>query len=194
MGAKPRLGVSRCLLGERVRYDGGHKLDRFIAETLAQFVEFVPVCPEAECGLGVPREAIHLVAEKGTFIFSPQAPQAAARKRRMSPFPRLVTVATRADHTERVLAWARARVAELERECLRGFILKSKSPSCGIELVPVYDERGELLGTGAGIFARMLVERFPGLPVTDERQLGDMALREGFLERIQLAGERPIRL
>ena len=115
MLTKIKLGISSCLLGEKVRYDGGHKLDRFITETLGQLVEFVPVCPEVECGLGVPREAMHLVA----------APDG----------PRLVTIRTQADYTERMLAWAQERLVELEHEDLCGFIFKSGSPSRQ-ELIP----------------------------------------------------------
>jgi uncharacterized protein YbgA (DUF1722 family)/uncharacterized protein YbbK (DUF523 family) len=161
---KIKLGISSCLLGEKVRYDGGHRLDRFITETLGQFVEFVPVCPEVECGLGIPREAMHLVA----------APEG----------PRLVTVRTQVDHTERLLAWARKRVVELEREDLCGFIFKSGSPSSGMERVKIYYGKGEPAKTGAGLFAREFMQHFPLLPVEDEGRLHDPALRENFLERL----------
>ncbi len=159
-----RLGISSCLLGERVRYDGGHKLDQFITETLGQFVEFVPVCPEAECGLGIPREAMHLVA----------APDG----------PRLVTIRTQVDYTERMLAWARKRVRELEREDLCGFIFKSGSPSSGMERVKIYHGKGEPARTGVGLFAREFMGHFPLVPVEDEGRLHDLALRENFLERL----------
>jgi uncharacterized protein YbbK (DUF523 family) len=109
MEAKIRLGVSTCLLGDKVRYDGGHRWDRFITDTLGKYVDFVPVCPEVECGLGVPREAMRLVGD-------PEA-------------PRLVTIHTNVDYTHRLLTWARQRVRELERENLCGFIFKSDSPS-----------------------------------------------------------------
>ena len=114
------LGISACLLGQEVRFDGGHQLDRFITDTLGRYVEFVPVCPEVECGLGVPREAMRLVGD-------PEA-------------PRLMTVRTKIDHTERMVKWARKRVQELEQEDLCGFIFKSKSPSSGMERVRVYRE------------------------------------------------------
>src|SRR5271166_6520273 len=104
MLTKIRLGISACLLGEKVRFDGGHKLDHFITETLGKFVEFVPVCPEVECGLGIPREAMHLVAA--------------------AEGPRFVTVRTQVDYTELMLAWARKRVLELEQKDLCGFIFK----------------------------------------------------------------------
>ncbi len=163
---KIRLGISACLLGEQVRFDGGHQLDRFITETLEQYVEFVPVCPEVECGLGVPREPMRLVG-------TPES-------------PRLLTVRTRIDHTERLVAWARKRVGELEQEGLCGFIFKSKSPSSGMERVKVYPESGQ--GTpvlrGVGLFARVFMEHFPLLPVEDEGRLHDPDLRENFIERL----------
>ncbi|HEY6018420.1 MAG TPA: DUF523 and DUF1722 domain-containing protein, partial [Candidatus Paceibacterota bacterium] len=164
MLTKIRLGISSCLLGEKVRYDGGHKLDHFITETLGKFVEFVPVCPEVECGLGIPREAMHLVA----------APDG----------PRLVTIRTQVDYTERLRAWAQKRVVELEREDFCGFIFKSGSPSSGMERVKIYYGKGEPAKTGVGLFAREFIQHFPLLPVEDEGRLHDPALRENFLERL----------
>src|SRR5512139_2340193 len=133
MEDKIRLGISACLLRQNVRYDGGHKLDRYLTDTLGQYVEFVPVCPEVECGLGVPREAMRLVGD-------PEA-------------PRLVTVRTKVDLTERMKTWARKRVVELEQKDLRGFIFKSKSPSSGMERVRVYNEaaRGAKVTRGVGM-------------------------------------------
>jgi uncharacterized protein YbgA (DUF1722 family)/uncharacterized protein YbbK (DUF523 family) len=164
MLTKIKLGISSCLLGEKVRYDGGHKLDHFIIGTLGKFVEFVPVCPEVECGLGVPREAMHLVS-------SPEG-------------PRLVTIRTQVDYTERMLAWAQKRVVELEQEDLCGFIFKSGSPSSGMERVKIYYGKGEPARTGVGMFARELMQHFPLLPVEDEGRLHDPDLRENFLERL----------
>ena len=164
MLTKIRLGISACLLGEKVRFDGGHKLDRFITETLGKFVEFVPVCPEVECGLGIPREAMHLVA----------APEG----------PRLVTVRTQVDYTELMLAWARKRVVELEQEDLCGFIFKSDSPSSGMERVKIYSGKGGPAKTGVGMFAREFMQHFPLLPVEEEGRLHDPGLRENFLERL----------
>jgi len=164
MLTKIRLGISSCLLGEKVRFDGGHKLDRFITETLGKFVEFVPVCPEVECGLGIPREAIHLAA----------APDG----------PRLVTVRTGVDHTERMRAWARKRVVELEQEDLCGFIFKSDSPSSGMERVKIYSAKGMADKTGVGLFAQEFMQHFPLLPVEEEGRLHDPGLRENFLESL----------
>ena len=164
MTDKIRLGISTCLLGEPVRYDGGHKWDRFLTDTLGNYVDFVPVCPEVECGLTIPREAMHLVGDPAN--------------------PRLVTVRSGVDHTERMLNWARRRVAELEQEDLCGFIFKSKSPSSGMERVKVYGPSGSAANTGVGLFARAFMEHFPLLPVEEEGRLHDPRLRENFIEAI----------
>jgi uncharacterized protein YbgA (DUF1722 family)/uncharacterized protein YbbK (DUF523 family) len=161
---KIRLGVSTCLLGEKVRYDGGHKLDHFLTDTLGQYVDYVPVCPEVECGFGIPREPFRLVGD-------PQD-------------PRLVTTRTNQDHTERMAQWAWKRVEELEKEGLCGYIFKSGSPSSGMERVKVYDSNGVPRKVGVGIFARVFMEHFPLLPVEDEGRLNDRELRENFIERI----------
>jgi uncharacterized protein YbgA (DUF1722 family)/uncharacterized protein YbbK (DUF523 family) len=161
---KIRLGISTCLLGENVRYDGGHKRDRFIIETLGQFVEFVPVCPEVECGLPVPRESMHLAGD-------PQS-------------PRLVTTRSKIDHTERMVHWARKRVGELERENLCGFVFKSNSPSSGMERVKIYNEHGIAQKTGVGMFARAFMDHFPLIPVEEDGRLHDIRLRENFIELI----------
>ncbi|MCL5807847.1 MAG: DUF523 and DUF1722 domain-containing protein [Deltaproteobacteria bacterium] len=159
-----RLGISRCLLGENVRYDGGHALDRFLRDTLGKYVEYVPVCPEVECGFGIPRESLRLLG-------NPQK-------------PRLVTSRTGVDHTDRMEAWAHRRVTELERENLCGFTFKSDSPSSGMERVKVYDDKGIPKKTGTGIFARIFREHFPLIPVEEEGRLHDPTLRENFIERI----------
>lgn len=159
-----RVGVSACLLGEPVRYDGGHKRDPYIVETLGKFFEFVPVCPEVECGLGVPREPMRLEGDPGA--------------------PRLVTIKTRVDLTERMRQWALGRVAELADEDLCGYIFKSKSPSSGMARVKVYNDKGVPSPHGTGLFARAFMDRFPRIPVEDEGRLHDAALRENFIERI----------
>ncbi len=164
MEKKIRLGISACLRGENVRYDGGHKLDRFLTDTLGQYVEYVPVCPEVECGLPVPRESMHLEG-------NPES-------------PRLVTSKTKQDITERMLSWAKRRVVELEKEGLCGFIFKSDSPSSGMERVRVYDEKGMPIKKGVGMFARIFMEHFPLLPVEEEGRLHDPRLRDNFVERI----------
>ncbi len=161
---KIRLGISRCLLGENVRYNGGHALDRYLRDTLGKYVEYVPVCPEVECGFGIPRETLRLLGD--------------------SKKPRLVTSRTGVDHTDRMEAWAHKRVAELGTETLCGFIFKSDSPSSGMERVKVYDDKGVPRKIGVGVFARIFMERFPLTPVEEEGRLHDPVLRENFIERI----------
>ncbi|MBW1788307.1 MAG: DUF523 and DUF1722 domain-containing protein [Deltaproteobacteria bacterium] len=164
MEERIKLGVSKCLIGENVRYDGGHKLDRFIRDTLGQYVDFAPVCPEAECGLGIPREVMQLEGD-------PESPS-------------LMTIQTRRDLTARMVPWARRRVRRLEAENLNGFIFKSRSPSCGMERVKVFNEKGVPTNSGMGIFARIFKGHFPLLPVEDEGRLHDPRLRENFIEAI----------
>lgn len=164
MADRIRVGISACLLGHTVRYDGGHKLDRYIRDTLGKYLEFVPVCPEVECGLGVPREAMRLVGD-------PES-------------PRLVTVRSGRDVTEQMLKWAKHRLEELQEEELCGFIFKSGSPSSGMERVKVYSPGGMPSLKGRGLFARAFMERFPLLPVEEDGRLHDPKLRENFVERI----------
>ncbi len=161
---KPRLGISTCLLGERVRYDGGHKRDRFLTDTFGKFVEWVPVCPEVECGLPIPRESMHLEGD-------PDA-------------PRLVTSRTGIDLTKQMRDWAAKRVRELETENLSGFIFKANSPSSGMERVKVFDEKGMPHKVGSGLFARAFMDHFPLLPVEEEGRLHDPLLRENFIESV----------
>ncbi len=161
---KIRLGISSCLLGEPVRYDGGNRLDRFLVETLGQYVEYIPVCPEVECGLSVPREPMRLEGNPNS--------------------PRLVTSRTRQDLTDRMVQWSRRRVIELESEDLWGFIFKSNSPRSGMEHIRVYNQKGRAVKKGVGMFARIFMERFALLPVEDEGCLHDPNLRENFIERI----------
>ena len=151
-------------MGENVRYDAGHKLDRFLVNTLGQSVEWVPVCPEVECGLPVPREAMRLVGEPGA--------------------PRLVTIKSGEDYTGRMRVWARERLQQLSEVELHGFVFKKDSPSSGRFRVKVYDENGIPGRTGVGIFAAALVERFPLLPTEEEGRLHDMHLRENFIDRV----------
>ncbi|MBS3763889.1 MAG: DUF1722 domain-containing protein [Planctomycetes bacterium] len=161
---KPRIGISSCLLGEPVRYNGQHQRDRFLTDTVGQFVEWVPVCPEVECGLSVPREAMRLVGDPDD--------------------PRLVTSRTGRDMTEKMVTFARERVQELEDENLCGFIFKSKSPSSGMERVKVYDENGVPQSVGVGMFAREFMDHFPLVPVEEDGRLHDSKLREKFFENI----------
>jgi uncharacterized protein YbgA (DUF1722 family)/uncharacterized protein YbbK (DUF523 family) len=164
MEGKIRLGISACLLGEQVRYDGGHKLDRFLVQTLGRYVDYVPVCPEVEIGLPTPREALRLVGD--------------------SAAPRLVFARSGGDVTERMVGWARKRVRELEKEELCGFIFKGRSPSSGMARVKLYDSKGVPHKEGIGIFAGVFMEHFPLLPVEEEGRLHDPKLRENFIENI----------
>jgi uncharacterized protein YbgA (DUF1722 family)/uncharacterized protein YbbK (DUF523 family) len=161
---KIRLGVSACLLGEAVRYDGGHKRDAFLTETLAPFVEWVPVCPELELGLGVPRDTLRLVGDGRA--------------------PRLVVERTGEDLSDRMQRFARHRLEALAALELDGYVLKRASPSCGLFRVRVYGPAGAPGATGRGLFASALVERFPALPVEEEGRLNDPAIRENFIERV----------
>jgi uncharacterized protein YbgA (DUF1722 family)/uncharacterized protein YbbK (DUF523 family) len=159
-----RLGISTCLLGEKVRYDGGHKRDPFLIDELGRYVQWVPVCPEVEMGLSIPREAMHLVGDPDS--------------------PRLVTIKTGVDYTERMLSWASQRLEELAREELHGFVFKSNSPSSGLLRVKVYNDKGVPQRTGTGLFARAFTRRFPLLPVEEEGRLHDWRLRENFIDRV----------
>jgi len=155
--------VSSCLLGEKVRYDGGHKLDHYVTDVLGRFFSFVPVCPEVECGMSVPREAMRLEGDPAS--------------------PRLVTHQTRLDKTEQMLDFCRQKVTALEAEELCGFIFKKNSPSSGLFRVKVYGG-GRPARSGSGLFAAAVVRHFPHLPVEEEGRLNDPAIRENFLERV----------
>jgi uncharacterized protein YbgA (DUF1722 family)/uncharacterized protein YbbK (DUF523 family) len=159
-----RILVSSCLLGEKVRYDGGHKRDPFLVETLGRFVEFVPVCPEAECGLPTPREAMRLEGDPTG--------------------PRLVTSKTGVDHTGKMQGWIRGKLQDLEGLDLCGYICKKDSPSSGMERVKVYGETGIPAKVGSGMFTKAFMDRFPLIPVEEEGRLQDPVLREMFVERV----------
>lgn len=162
---KIKLGISACLLGEKVRYDGGHKLDSFLKDSLGKYVEYVPVCPEVECGLGVPRKSMRLEGEPDSL--------------------RLIITETGQDVTKRMVNWAQKRMIQLEKEDIRGFIFKSDSPSCGIKRVKVYNERCMPVDAGVGIFAKIFMKHFPFLPVQDEESLHDSGLRGNFIAKLQ---------
>jgi uncharacterized protein YbgA (DUF1722 family)/uncharacterized protein YbbK (DUF523 family) len=164
MEERIKLGVSACLLGQQVRYNGGHSRDPFITDTLSQYVEFFPICPEVECGLPVPREAMRLVGDPECL--------------------RLITSNTKQDNTERMLKWCSQRVRELEELDLYGFIFKKGSPSSGMERVKVYSDQGMPSNRGIGMFARTFMEHFPLLPVEEDGRLHDPKLRENFIEAI----------
>jgi uncharacterized protein YbbK (DUF523 family) len=161
---RPRLGISACLLGEKVRFDGGHKRDPFLADILAAEVEWVRVCPEVEVGMGTPRETLHLV--------------------RVHDRVRMVTTRTGVDHTSAMHAWARQRIESLAMEELSGYVLKKGSPSCGIQGVTIYDAAGTPADEGRGLFAEALVRAFPDLPIEDEERLRDPGISHDFVKRV----------
>jgi uncharacterized protein YbbK (DUF523 family) len=159
-----KIGISSCLLGEIVRYDGRNKRDDYIADTLGRFFQWVPICPEVGYGLPVPREAMHLVGNPIS--------------------PRLVTIQTGIDHTEGMKKWAEERLNKLEQEGICGFIFKSKSPSSGLQDVEIYTESGAPGKKGVGIFAAAFMKRFPSVPVVDDDGLNNQVLRENFIEQV----------
>ena len=159
-----RIGVSSCLLGQEVRYNGGHKRDAFLVETFGRYVEWITVCPEVELGMGTPREPVRL-ARQGEDI-------------------RMLGTTSQVDHTVAMRAFARRRVAELAAEDLCGYVLKKDSPSCGMDRVRVYGAGGMPARSGRGLFAEALMQRYPTLPVEEEGRLCDPRLRENFVERV----------
>lgn len=159
-----RIGISSCLLGEKVRFDGGHKRDAFIADILGKNFTWLPVCPEIEIGLGAPRETLRL---EGT-----------------PDNPRLIAPSSHNDLTESMLHYAGNRVRDLLELNLHGYILKKNSPSCGLERVRVYNPKGSPLPNGRGLFAKALIDHCPLLPVVEEVHLQDMRWRENFIERV----------
>ncbi len=163
-GEPIRVGVSSCLLGNQVRFDGGHKRDAFLVESVGRYVEWVPVCPEVEVGMEIPRPTLRLQQGSGDV--------------------RLVVPSTGKDYSTAMRAYASKRVAALAEEALCGFILKKNSPSCGMERVKVYAKDAVLSRSGVGLFAQALMQRFPNLPVEEEGRLNDPRLRENFVERV----------
>lgn len=163
-GLKPKVGISACLLGQKVRYDGGHKRDFYLTEIFGRFVDWVPVCPEVELGMGVPRETVRLV---GT-----------AKRVRM------IAEKSRKDWTLAMRHFAALRTSELAPVKLSGYIFKKNSPSCGIEKVRVYSSSGMPARDGRGLFAAAVMSRFPLMPVEEEGRLNDPALRENYIERV----------
>ena len=164
MNKRPIIGVSACLLGREVRFDGGHKRQRYITDTLAKHFDLQAVCPEVELGLGVPRPTLQL-------------------RRATEETSRLVNPRSGEDLTLPMQQFAAGRVANLGT--LDGFILKKDSPSCGLHRVPVVvNDSGYRERNGIGLFAQALTEAWPLLPVEEEGRLNDAAIRENFFERL----------
>ena len=163
---KIRVGISACLLGEPVRYDGGHKRNAVLISALSDVVEWVPVCPEAGCGLPVPREMMRLQGDPTN--------------------PRLIVIETGQDETDRLLDWAGRKLQELADLGIRGFCFKARSPSCGVRDTNIFDEEGKVIfDCSTGLVARAFLDRFPHLPVEDEGRLQDKDSRERFIRRIR---------
>ncbi len=158
------VGISSCLLGQQVRWDGGHKRDRYLTDILGEYFRFVPVCPELEVGMGVPRESVRLVGDIDA--------------------PRMVGNKTGEDWTERMNSYSEKRIEDSDVKRVYGFILKKDSPSCGMQRVRVYTETGMPERKGVGLFARKLLERYPYLPIEEEGRLNDMPIRENFIVRV----------
>ncbi|MFA5323808.1 MAG: DUF523 domain-containing protein [Smithella sp.] len=161
---KIKVGISACLLGKKVRYDGEQKLDPLIKDFLGKYFEYIPVCPEVECGLGIPRNPMRLEGH--------------------SDSPLLIVTETRKDITKRMATWTQKRVIRLEQENLCGFIFKSNSPSCGLTKVNVFNKDSVPEKIGVGIFASIFINHFPSLPVEDEMRLHDPDLCENFIKRV----------
>jgi len=159
-----RLGISRCLLGEPVRYDGGHKRDQFLVDILGKHVEWVPVCPEVEAGFGTPREAMRLFDDLAA--------------------PSLITIRTGNDNTNVMRRYAKTRLQDLRSLNLSGYVFKKHSPSCGAQRVRVYSREGHGIGNGKGLFANAFQQMFPLIPIEEEDRLQDERLRENFIERV----------
>jgi uncharacterized protein YbgA (DUF1722 family)/uncharacterized protein YbbK (DUF523 family) len=165
--ARLKVGISACLLGQEVRFDGGHKRDSFLTDILGPCVEWVAICPEVEMGLGTPRETLRLVRTPGAGL-------------------RMITTRTAVDHTDGMNRWANRRLEALARDepDLCGYVLKNDSPSCGMERVKTYGASGVPERSGRGLYAAALMNRFPTLPIEEEGRLSDPGLRENFIERI----------
>ncbi|MCX8011614.1 MAG: DUF523 domain-containing protein [Desulfobacterota bacterium] len=161
---KIKVAVSACLLGKNTRYDGENKSDQFIKEDLGKIFDLIPICPEVEFGFSVPREPLQLVG---------------------NPFsPRIMTRETKKDHTTPMLLWAKNRVLTLKQEGVKGFILKSNSPTCGIKQVKVYCHNGIAVKKGVGLFVRVLKEYFPFAPMEDEKRIHNDKIYQRFIEKI----------
>jgi len=163
---KIAIGISSCLAGNKVRYDGNHQLDRYITGTLGRFCELMPVCPEAEAGMGIPREPMRLV----------ELPAGVG----------LVTVANGIDCTDQMCRWIDRKLAEIQHSGICGFIFKARSPSCAIADTPTYTVKGGLKAKGPGLFAADFIKRFPLMPVIDEGSLHDPVLLKNFIARLSV--------
>jgi len=164
MEQKILIGISSCLLGEKVRFDSGHKKDHYIVDTLGKYFEWVPVCPEIEVGMGVPRESVRLIGSKDA--------------------PNMVGSKSGTDWTNKMLKYSDERIRKFEKLKLSGFIFKSDSPSCGMERVRIYSQNGMPSKIGVGLFANAYMNAFPLIPVEEEGRLNDDKIRDNFIVRV----------
>jgi len=163
---KIQMGISACLLGQQVRFDGGHQQDAYLKDILGNYFDYIPLCPEVAIGLGVPRSSLRLIG---------------------LPQPKAIMPSTGQDHTKSLEAFAKASAEKLTG--ISGYIFKKKSPSCGLERVKIYSPEGLPIGQGMGIYAQSLTECLPLLPVEEEGRLYDLRLRENFIKRVYLYSE-----
>ena len=159
-----KIGVSSCLLGNEVRYDGRHKQMRYITDILSNYFTLIPVCPEIEIGMTVPREAVWLVGNPAS--------------------PEMIGINSGKNWTKKITNYSKKKIKEPDYKDLSGFILKSKSPSCGMERVEVYISSNNIKKSGVGLFAKELMKKFPFLPVVEEKRLNNLQLRENFIVRV----------
>jgi uncharacterized protein YbbK (DUF523 family) len=153
VGERPKLGISACLLGQKVRFDGGHKREPFLTELFGKFVEWIPICPEVEVGMSVPRESVRLVGKPAN--------------------PRMIAEKSGKDWTEAMNRFTAKRLGDIAEKYLSGYVFKKNSPSCGMERIKVYNSKGMGERQGRGLFAAALMTRWPLLPVEEEGRLND---------------------
>ena len=158
------IGVSACVVGEKVRFDGGHKSNHFVSQDLGQYVRYVPVCPEVGMGMTIPRPAIRLI-HSGDSIALVETKDASK------------------DHTAALLAFSRDKVAQLAKQPLCGYVVCAKSPTCGMEKVKVYRENNAEK-EGVGLYTQVLKDQMPWLPIEEDGRLNDPVLRENFVTRV----------
>ena len=165
MDNKIKIGVSSCLIGEKVRWNGDHKQNHFVREVLANYFEYVSVCPEMEVGMGVPRETVALYGNLDK--------------------SRMISKKTQTDWTRPMKNYIKDRLKSLTHDDLCGYIFKSKSPSCGLGRIPVYSEFGSNKARhGSGMFAQAFTKAFPIVPTEDEGRLNNPRIRENFIVKV----------
>ena len=159
------IGISSCLVGQKVRFDANHKEQRLITQKMAQRFEFIPVCPEVAIGLGVPRTPIHLTGDQHN--------------------QRAVNIKDETvDVTQRLIDFGQQKAKQLVH--ISGYIFKKGSPSCGLFNVKVYKTKNKVFHSGTGVYAKQIIQNNPLLPVEEEGRLKDGSLRHNFLQRVEV--------